>query len=701
MRSSSMILVFAVLALASLAGADNAREIYNPNEPFVSQPPAGATEQVTLSDAPEAVLYDNGPLVTTPGGGAGGNDISELQVSLGMSTLGFGHQWASGNSVADDFTVGGFGWQIDDITVFAYQTGSGTTSALTGVYMQIWDGSPDDPASSVVWGDLTTNRLSATSWTNIYRVADTSQSDTQRPIMRAVASVGATLAAGNYWVEWSVDGSGASGPWAPPISILGTPATGNAMQNTGTWVPAQDTGTLDPQGLPFIIEGNVVGPPPPPPQGSFFVVDENANQLYSVDPDTAVATYIGPTVEDPSFSGMAFDTSTGIIYISDITLPNGWGLGFVDWVTGAVNIIGSHVNTNDIHALAYDVITNTLWGSDLNCPGGYGLAAVDRGTGESTCIGSFGTPSAVGGLAYDQTTDALYGINDTNLLTIDRGTGAATVVGPHGIPGMWAKYGLEFIPDRSVFVVTTESGDLYEVDPADGGSVLVGNTGLTDASGSAYVPFRAPAFPPFPGLLHDNGATDLRNGLSNGIPPALPDRRTVLDDFEVPPGQTWAVQHFRWHHAWSMGGNTVGDGVEIHIRNNDPDGGGPGVDGPGAMIATATVGFFTGTVTDGFLLGRPVMASVADFDPIVLSSGRYWIEWAIHGPDGDYATTSYYGVKDNQGWVNPADLGGLQPVEFWLGQPADFAWAIGEAGLGIFADDFESNDTTAWSMSNP
>lgn len=44
----------------------------------------------SLQLASGAVLYDNGPLVNSPGTGVGGLDESVLQGNLGMTTLGFG-----------------------------------------------------------------------------------------------------------------------------------------------------------------------------------------------------------------------------------------------------------------------------------------------------------------------------------------------------------------------------------------------------------------------------------------------------------------------------------------------------------------------------------------------------------------------------------------------------------------------------------
>jgi len=40
--------------------------------------------------------------------------------------------------------------------------------------------------------DTSTNRLASTTWSNIYRVLDTALTDTQRPIMADVVTVGTT-----------------------------------------------------------------------------------------------------------------------------------------------------------------------------------------------------------------------------------------------------------------------------------------------------------------------------------------------------------------------------------------------------------------------------------------------------------------------------------------------------------------------------
>ncbi len=218
------------------------------------------------------VLYDNGPLVTSAGTGAGGADESVLQnTTLGMTTLGFSQNLNGPFQLADDFEVpGGQLWQIDEIVFFAYQTGSTTNSPITDYRVRIWDGPPAEPGSAVVWGDLATNVLADTGWANLYRVVE-SASDTLRPIMANTTAVPTTLDPGTYWVEWELDGDPQfGGPFAPPITISGETVTGNALQSGddgATFAPMVDGGTGTEQGLPFIIVGTDLGSVPVPTLG--------------------------------------------------------------------------------------------------------------------------------------------------------------------------------------------------------------------------------------------------------------------------------------------------------------------------------------------------------------------------------------------------------------------------------------------------
>ncbi|HMN16205.1 MAG TPA: T9SS type A sorting domain-containing protein [Ignavibacteriaceae bacterium] len=253
-------LIFAGSIIAQSSSISNVKEVYTGTHTKV-QTPAGQNIPIPY-DGTLALLFDNGPLVTNPAGGSGGADLSALQTAIGLGTYGFGAQISAGNSVADDFTINGASWNIEELQFFTYQTGSSTTSTINDARIRIWNGAPN-AGGTIVFGDLTTNRLSSTSWTNIYRALDTSPSASDRPIMRVVVqfSPALTLGPGTYWVEVSLGGTLASGPWAPPVSIVGQTTTGDALQLTSTgWAAAVD-GTY-PQGIPFIVLGNS-GPPCP------------------------------------------------------------------------------------------------------------------------------------------------------------------------------------------------------------------------------------------------------------------------------------------------------------------------------------------------------------------------------------------------------------------------------------------------------
>jgi len=235
--------------IIGINASDNSEIESNNTGPALIQP------SNSLSLARNNVLYDNGPFINSPGTGPNGSHQSILQnTSLNMTTLGAGVQISAGNRMADDFVVTS-NWDISSITVYAYQTGSTTTSTMTTAYLQIWNGTPG-AGGQVIWGNLSTNRLQSTSWTNTYRVSQTTI-NTDRPIMQVVCSTpGLSLSPGTYWIDFSLAGSLSSGPWAPPITITGQSTTGNARQFTSSaWQIFEDGASFTPQGIPFIVSG--------------------------------------------------------------------------------------------------------------------------------------------------------------------------------------------------------------------------------------------------------------------------------------------------------------------------------------------------------------------------------------------------------------------------------------------------------------
>jgi hypothetical protein len=200
----------------------------------------------TVFSAQAAVLVNNGPVV----------DATLLSVlSLPATTFGFGAQTASGNSVAEDFSVTGAGWTVENLNFYGYQTGS-TGFTFTNA---TW---------SIVSGNVNTGTVVASGVTPVtngglqgYRVTDTTLTNTQRGIYKAVADVpDFSLGAGSYWLRWSLTGTLASGPWQPPTSDA---VVGNAAQSTasGAFATIVEAGSLLGATLPFTINGTVTAVP--------------------------------------------------------------------------------------------------------------------------------------------------------------------------------------------------------------------------------------------------------------------------------------------------------------------------------------------------------------------------------------------------------------------------------------------------------
>jgi hypothetical protein len=211
-------------------------------------------------------LWNNGPLVTHPGGGFGGADASRLlNTTFGENILGYGHQATAGNAVADDFTIlDPAGWHIDSITFYAYQTSRPPGGALT-VNLDITAGPPVGLPAGTYSG-------SPGAFANIYRDSETSVGSSTRAINAVTVPVDADFGPGTYWLSWNAIGDAAfSGPWAPPVSypdaVNGPNPLGqmpNGSQYTSTtlaWNPVQDSGSLTPDEFPFIINGSVVPEP--------------------------------------------------------------------------------------------------------------------------------------------------------------------------------------------------------------------------------------------------------------------------------------------------------------------------------------------------------------------------------------------------------------------------------------------------------
>jgi hypothetical protein len=206
------------------------------------------------------VIYSNGPYFNVPAGGPGGADLSLVEnTTLGANVFGFAASASGGFRIADDWVLTD-AVEVTSVDFYVYQTGSSTTSSINYISLRVWDGDPSNPASNVIYGDDAINALTSTEWSGAYRALETDSQGTTRPIMRnTVETPGLTLTPGTYWFDWDSGGTLGSGPWAPPIAILGQANTGNAIQfASGAWQPLEDSGNFETQGIPFDVTGTVL-----------------------------------------------------------------------------------------------------------------------------------------------------------------------------------------------------------------------------------------------------------------------------------------------------------------------------------------------------------------------------------------------------------------------------------------------------------
>lgn len=225
--------------------------------------------------------YKNGNIrtgtVTNSGvNAAAGTFWSEAQHEGSVANTNAGYSIIYNNALtnnfklADDFTVpSGQSWSVSSVSVYAYQTGAAATPVPFDVLrVQIWNGVPEQSGSTVVFGDMTTNRLSSTVDSVTFRLFNTttpapgSAPGTTRRIWKLTANItGLTLNPGTYWLVWQLHATNDGSAFAPPANVVGVRglSTWNAKQANGTtWSDVVDGGNPAtspsvPQDFPFEV----------------------------------------------------------------------------------------------------------------------------------------------------------------------------------------------------------------------------------------------------------------------------------------------------------------------------------------------------------------------------------------------------------------------------------------------------------------
>lgn len=224
---------------------------------------------VSPADLRSTPIYSNSGdladpfLITRPGAGCLGRDVTDLQSALGLNAFGFNCVAAGSVTVADDFVVPtGQAWAIDQLVLYLYQPDISTPS-ITGVSLRMQATSPAGGTSPTL-----TSYIPSVAWTSVQKNKDTDPpaSECSRRIQQCVITLAPSYVAatGTHYVIWQASGSGASGPWVPPVVVPGAPNKpgANAMvaasSTGGLFAPIVDSGSARaPQDLVFVLRGTI------------------------------------------------------------------------------------------------------------------------------------------------------------------------------------------------------------------------------------------------------------------------------------------------------------------------------------------------------------------------------------------------------------------------------------------------------------
>lgn len=277
-----------------IGGGDRLFHIIYPNKPMATQKSSflsrscslkpvsdflgttiGMATAVTLGTvvslpAQATTLFSQTNIVTNPGAGFNGSDVSQASATVNRA----GQTATSDFRLAQSFTISDAGlWAIDTVSVMAYMTstyGFPPTSPFTGISVNIWDNAPGLAGSNIL-GSSTT--LLSTNWTGVYRTFNGVLDNAQRPVMNIAANFsgsGLTLAPGTYWADYQLTGLSPTGGTAGFTPFLmttsgGNPVTltGNARQfNTsaapGDWITISEGNPAQGLSLPLIVTGQNV-----------------------------------------------------------------------------------------------------------------------------------------------------------------------------------------------------------------------------------------------------------------------------------------------------------------------------------------------------------------------------------------------------------------------------------------------------------
>jgi hypothetical protein len=248
-----------------------------------------------------------------------------------------------------------------------------------------------------------------------------------------------------------------------------------------------------------------------------YTIRNAHGRLYRIDPETAVATYIGLTGFSPIDASLVFDDD-GVLWG---TSRGSAQLHQMDAATGASTPVGTPW-TPDIYALAWD-------GQSLYGVSPWYLYSIDRTTGIATQVGPLGLPaSSYRGLSTNSLGE-LFEIQFRNLYSINKTTGAATFVLNSSI-GL-SSLAIDEFRDTDQDGMPDYWEDLYGFDDTDPSDAALDG----DSDGLTNVEDYDAAADPTDADTDDDTLTDGDEVNTHGTDPTDPDTDAdgLTDDAEV------------------------------------------------------------------------------------------------------------------------------------------------------------------------
>ncbi|MEM7306472.1 MAG: hypothetical protein AAF682_07375 [Planctomycetota bacterium] len=221
------------------------------------------------SSAQGALIWDNGPFVTHPTGGTGGEPLSMVQDVTGDLCASHWSMEPGEAAAADDFLVSPFGATVDAVEFFVVESDftafcATAVSPVSDLRLSLWDGEPSVNLTTVPGYVMTET------FTGAYRVKESTWPALQCDeivSIRVDFPAPIALGPGAHWIEFSAQSSMVSGEpgavfadYRPiPITTWDVQETGDAwqwFQPFGLYTPLNSCPSSDTrQGLPFRLYG--------------------------------------------------------------------------------------------------------------------------------------------------------------------------------------------------------------------------------------------------------------------------------------------------------------------------------------------------------------------------------------------------------------------------------------------------------------